>query len=99
MSISELTKEQQQQLGFRETGGVLVTEIASQSFAEDVGLVPYDVITAINKVPVGSAEDLNGIRAHLKPGDAVEFRVLRRTAGPKAGWQKLVLAGTLGERL
>jgi len=99
VSISELTKEQQQQLGFRETGGVLVTEIASQSFAEDVGLVPYDVITAINKVPVGSAEDLNGIRAHLKPGDAVEFRVLRRTAGPKAGWQKLVLAGTLGERL
>ena len=52
------------------------------------------VLTAINRQPVKSVDDVKRIQGTLKPGDAVAFRVLR-SAGRGQEWQPLFLAGTL----
>jgi serine protease Do len=67
-------------MGFPEKGGVLVTSVDPGSFASDIGLRANDVITAINRQPVNTVEDLRRIQSALKPGDSVAFRALRPTA-------------------
>jgi S1-C subfamily serine protease len=74
-------------------GGVLISEVVPGSFAEDIGMLPKDVLTAINRQPVKSVDDVKRIQSTLKPGDAVAFRVLRSARGQD--WQAVFLAGTL----
>lgn len=100
ISIQNLTQGLRDRLGFQEKGGVLVTAVTPGSFAEDVGVVPRDVITAINRQPVSSMDDVQRLQAKLKPGDAVAFRVMRGVRGqaPRPAetlWQPIFLAGTL----
>jgi serine protease Do len=59
-----------------------------------------DVVTAINRQPVNSADDVRRIQSTLRPGQPVAFRVMR-AAQARAGrvdWQPLFLAGTLPEK-
>jgi serine protease Do len=80
--------------------GVTVTRVEPGSFAEEIGMKERDIITSINRQPVGSVEDVRRIAGTLKPGDAVAFRVVRvdpttgraRTANPPA---TRFLTGTL----
>ena len=51
------------------------------------------MIVAINRQPVNSTEDIGKFSSALKPGDAVQFRVLSR--GPGNEWSPLYAAGTL----
>lgn len=88
--------------GSGEAGGVLVTRVDPASFADDIGILPGDVITSVNREPVRSVDDLRRIQATLKPGDVVAFRVLRpapRTGG-RGGrtWNTFFPAGTLPQR-
>jgi S1-C subfamily serine protease len=57
-------------------------------------MLPKDVLTAINRQPVKTVDDVKRIQSSLKPGDAVAFRVLRAGRGQQE-WQALFLAGTL----
>jgi S1-C subfamily serine protease len=85
-------------LNLSEKGGVRVTRVDAGSFAEDIGLGPNDVITAINKQPVNSAADMQRILAAIKPGDDVAFRVLTRQGARGSGtpqWTSRYPAGTL----
>ncbi len=86
--------------------GVSVTRVEEDSFAADIGVIKDDIITAINRQPVNSLEDVKKIAQSLKPGDAVTFRVLRSSRGAvsvRAGSRKSAepetsvkyLAGTL----
>ena len=93
ISIENLSPERRQSMGLKE-GGVKVSDVNPGSFAEDIGLLPDDVITAINRQPVKSVDDVKRIQATLKPGDAVAFRVLRKPRGQQ-DWQPVYLAGTL----
>ena len=94
IQIENLSAERQKTLGLKESGVRIVGEAVPGSFAEDVGLLPDDVITAINRQPVKTVEDVKRIQGTLKPGDAVAFRVLRKARGQQE-WQPLFLAGTL----
>ncbi len=104
VSIQNLTQGLRDRMGFEEKGGVLVTGVTPDSFAEDVGVVPRDIIIAINRQPVSfDRDDVQRIQAKLKPGDAVAFRVMR--GGAAAGraaradmWQSFFAAGTLLNR-
>jgi S1-C subfamily serine protease len=62
--------------------GVSVQRVDEDSFAEEIGLMEHDIITAINRQPVNSPDDVRKVAQSLKPGDAVTFRVIRepRTA-------------------
>jgi serine protease Do len=94
MSVMPLTDRQMDNLGLKQKGGVQVTSVEPNSFAEDIGLAQNDIITSINRQPVNTVDDLQRLRGTLKPGDAVQFRVLRRN-GRSQDWSATFVAGTL----
>jgi S1-C subfamily serine protease len=80
--------------------GIAVTRVESGSFADDVGLMEKDIITAINRQPINSVDDIRKVQGNLKPGDPVAFRVVRQIPGVRAkGAQPatttMFLSGTL----
>jgi len=95
MSIQTLSERQIETLGIKEKGGVQVVEVEPNSFAEDIRLLKGDVIIAIGGQHVNSTEDVKKVQATLKPGDAVQFRVLRRAGPSSTTWTYFYLAGFL----
>jgi len=93
ISIENISPERQKNMNLKE-GGVLISDVTAGSFADDIGMVAKDVLTAINRQPVKSVDDVKRIQSTLKPGDAVAFRVLRSGRGQQE-WQPVFLAGTL----
>jgi serine protease Do len=94
MSIQNLTDAQRQNLGIKEKGGVQIASVEPDSFAEDIGLAPRDILLSINRQPVNSFDDVRRIQGTLKPGDAVAVRILRQDRGTRE-WTSQFLAGTL----
>jgi len=98
ISVRALRQDDRDSANFQESGGVLVTDVESGSFGEDIGLQHGDILMAINRQPVNSPDDVKRIASTLKPGQAVAFKVMR-TGGPSQNgtpqWQPLFLAGTL----
>jgi serine protease Do len=78
IQIRALTPEMATRMGVANATGVLVVEVESGSFAEDIGVARGDIITEINRKPVKSNQDVTAIQKDLKSGDDVAFRVLRR---------------------
>jgi len=77
---------------------VLVTDVKSGSFAEDIGVQPGDVLMAINRQPVSSVDDVTRVAGTLKPGQPVAFKIMRSVGQGQSGanqWQTLFVAGTL----
>jgi len=93
ISIENLSADRQKNMNLKEPG-VLISDVVPGSFAEDIGMVAKDVLTAINRQPVKTVDDVKRIQSTLKPGDAVAFRVLRGGRNQQE-WQPLFLAGTL----
>jgi serine protease Do len=91
ISIMDMTDAARENLGIKERG-VKVAEVEPNSFAEDIGLRPNDILTSINQHPVTTTGDVKHIQTTLKPGDAVAFRVLRKD---RTGYAASFLAGTL----
>ena len=90
---------------FPEKAGVVVDSVVPASFAEDIGIQPNMVITAINRQPVKNVDDLRRIQSTLKPGEDVAFRVLRPVGGlgTRSGrttttWQSFYPAGKMPSR-
>jgi len=94
MQIQNLTDKQRDTLGVKVKSGVQVVSVEPNSFAEDVGLQQGDIIVSINRHEVAAKEDITKIRDTLKPGDAVQFRVMRRV-GRGTDWAATFVAGTL----
>jgi serine protease Do len=93
MQIQNLTEQQAERLGIKQKGGVQVKSVEPSSFADDIGLLPGDVIVSVNRQPVNSTADIAKFSGTLKPGDAVQFRVLSK--GPNNEWSARFAAGTL----
>jgi serine protease Do len=106
VSIETPSQAKKDAMGFKEKGGVLVSEVIPGSFAEDIGLLENDMILAINRQPVESTADVQRIQGTLKAGDPVAFHVMR-SPGMAAGrggrnqtgrapeWRSLFVAGTM----
>jgi len=98
IGLRSLTEEVRQTLPADERGGVMVTTVEEDSFADEIGMKEKDVILSINRLPVQSFEDVKKLQAKLKPGDAVAFHVLRRMPTGTRGqfeWTPIHLSGTL----
>ena len=93
MQIQNLTEQQADRLGIKQKSGVQVMSVEPGSFSDDIGLLPGDVIVSINRQPVNSTEDIAKFSSTLKPGDAVQFRVLSK--GRNNDWSARFAAGTL----
>jgi serine protease Do len=61
--------------------GIVIASVEDDSFAAELGLEDNDIVESINRQGVSSVEDINKIRATLKPGDAVAFHVYRPRPG------------------
>jgi serine protease Do len=95
MQIKNLTAQMYESMGLKQKG-VQVVSVEPNSFADDIQLVPGDVIVSINRQPVTTTDDLKRIQQSMKPGDPVQFRVLRRVGGRNSTeWQPAFVAGTL----
>jgi len=99
MRLRELSDDERNQVPDKR--GVMVAKVETDSFAEDIGFMDRDIVTAINRQPVNSSDDVRKIQQTLKPGAAVDFRVVRIPQAPGnaknrgGGAQAFHLAGTL----
>jgi len=98
MEIQNLTQRQRETMNLKETSGILVSTVEPDSFAEDLGLQPGDVLLSLNRHPINSTDDLQKLKATLKPGDAVAMRILRRERRNSGDWISSYVAGTLPNR-
>jgi len=94
MTIQDLNDSLRQNLGYKGPAGVLVTQVEPDSFADDAGVQPNDIITQVNRQPVASKEELVKIQSTLKPGQTVLIRVMRAT-GRNQQWSSTYVTGTL----
>lgn len=94
ITVQEIGSERRSQLGLDLDGGVLLTRVEANSFAEEVGLARGDIVVAVNRVPVNSISDLREVQADLKPGMDVAFKLMRTTGQE---WTTLYLADVLPE--
>ncbi len=94
MTVQNLNESLRQNLGYTGPAGVLITQVEPDSFADDAGLQANDIITHINRKPVGSADELKQIQSTLKPGQSVLFRLMRAN-GRNQQWSSTFATGTL----
>ena len=93
LSVRSLTQEMADRLDVPANKGVIVQEVKSGSFGEDVGLTRGDIILEINRQTVDSEEQFTRVSGTLKSGQDVVFLVRQRGAGRQGG--TIFLAGTL----
>jgi serine protease Do len=87
LTVQKLSRELARQFDLKETAGVVVTDVAEGSAAQDKGLQHGDVITEINRVPITSVEQFKealvnadtkrGVLVFFKRGGVSRFEVLR----------------------
>ncbi len=92
IEIQDIPDDRRQNMGLPQSGGVLVTAVEPNSFADDIGIHQGDVITDIGNHSIKSTGDLTRVQGTLKPGDAVAFRILSKG---QSGWTAGFRAGTL----
>ena len=77
LTVQTLTKELAERLKLEVTDGIVVTDVAEGSVAQQKGLQRGDVITAIDRVPAHSAEDFKTAAMKADPDKGVLLFVHR----------------------
>ena len=93
LTVRNITPELADRLNVPAGKGVVVQDVKTGSFAEDVGLNRGDVILEVNKHPVNSPDEFMKIESGLKSGQDVVFLLRPRGSRPQDG--TIFLAGTL----
>ena len=57
--------------------GLYVTAVSEGSDAEKQGLLPGDIVTAVNGTPVTTTEEINAMKEELNVGDSMDFTIWR----------------------
>ena len=87
LTVQTLTKELAERLKIAASDGVVVTDVADSSAAQQKGLQRGDVITSVNRAPAHSVEDFKsaiakanqdkGVLVYVKRGRTTTFVVLK----------------------
>jgi serine protease Do len=77
MSIQTLTPDLAEQLGYKNAKGVVITDIAAGSPADDAGLQTGDLIQEVNRRAVQTTQDFENRVKNLKSEDVVALLVRR----------------------
>ena len=93
LTVRKLTPEMAERLDMPAGKGVIVQDVKTGSFAEDINLNRGDVILEVNKQPVNSEEDFAKVESSLKSGQDVVFLVRPRGSTRQDG--TIFVAGTL----
>ncbi len=95
ITFEDLTDEKREELSFEEDDGVFVATVEPGSFAEDLGLIPNDIIVTMNRRPVDSAEDVEAFWSDLAANEDVAIKIMRANRGE---WVAVYLAGVVPAR-
>jgi len=76
VSIQDLSKQAREYAGF-DGHGVLIAEVIPSSPAQEAGLQDGDIVTAINKTPVNSRNQLLNVVAKIAPGQKADLKIVR----------------------
>jgi Do/DeqQ family serine protease len=82
-SAQDLTPELAGALGIDLYRGAVVADVQPDSAAEDAGLRPGDIITAVDGRPVANAGELRSRVGLLRPGTRIELDLLRGGKGQR----------------
>ena len=77
ITVREISPDRRAEMNLNVSGGILVAQVEANSFADDIGVMAQDVIVAVNRMEIGSIEELREIQKQLRPGQDVSFKVLR----------------------
>jgi hypothetical protein len=88
ITVRKLTPEMADRLEMPAGKGVVVQDVKTGSFAEDINLSRGDLILEVNKQPVNSESEFAKIESSLKSGQDVVFLVRPRGVDA-AGWNRL----------
>src|SRR6185312_7805706 len=94
ITVQNVTAEIADRLEIPVNKGVIVQDVKSSSFADDIGVARGDVILEVNRIPVDTVDAFNKVQAALKSGQDVVFLV-RQRGGGRQGNGTIFLAGTL----
>ena len=81
LDVQDLTKEIADRLKLKDTKGVLVTKVESDSLADHGGLKEGDVLKELNRHVIENAEDFRKTAEALKPDESVLVRLIREQRG------------------
>lgn len=76
-TLADMSESFRKQFGIGSRRGASVTEVITNSPAEQAGLLPGDCLVEINGVPVYAANDFQKAFDLVKPGDLVEIGYFR----------------------
>jgi serine protease Do len=94
ITVQNVTADIADRLEIPADKGVIVQDVKSGSFADDIGVARGDVILEVNRQAVNTVEEFNKVQAALKSGQDVVFLV-RQRGGSRQGNGTIFLAGTL----
>jgi serine protease Do len=77
VAIQDLTPEMAEYYGIEVRSGVLVTDVFAGDPAAQGGILPRDVITSVNDLPVASTRELTRLIADIPVGDTARIDVVR----------------------
>jgi serine protease Do len=85
ISVRDVTPDIASRLEVTAGKGVIVDDVKSGSFGEDIGISKGDIILEINKQPVNSVDSFNHVESTLKSGQDVVLLVQVRGASGQGG--------------
>jgi serine protease Do len=77
LSVQSLTPQQAREFEVQTDEGVIISNVAQGSVAEDAGLQRGDVVLEVNRTPIRTPQDLRSLTTKLKSGADVVFLVKR----------------------
>ncbi|MDQ4106801.1 MAG: trypsin-like peptidase domain-containing protein [Actinomycetota bacterium] len=92
VELADLSRQDAQQFGLPVDSGVIITSVERGSPADDAGLRPEEIITAIDSTSIEDSGDLLGALRDYQPGDNVRITVVQRDGSERT------VNLTLGER-
>jgi serine protease Do len=81
IEVSNLTPEIAHRLNLRETQGVVVTGVQSNSQGDDKGIKTRDIIKEINHQPINTVKDYENAIRKMKKGDTISMFIKRANSG------------------
>ncbi|UCD32143.1 MAG: PDZ domain-containing protein, partial [Desulfobacterales bacterium] len=79
--VAEITPETARRFNLKDTKGVIVVGVDSDSKAAEAGLKVHDIIKEVNHKSIKSVSDLNKAINVVKDGETINLFILRMTRG------------------
>ena len=77
LEVTQLNAALAQQLHFKQSAGVIITNIHANGPAANAGLLPGDIITSIDQKPIRSGQEGLLEVANLEPGKKIDVEIIR----------------------